>query len=797
MFSFRKASLRGAVAMIALAGTVSPVAGAEGVAAAPMTEFDIPASSLGAAIARLGRQAGVMVTVDPALVRNLRTEGLRGRYSVADALDRLLAGSDRQARIDGTGGFIIAARGNVASSIPETDTEIVVIGTPESRYVSRTPQAGSRIEKDILDTPRSVDAIPEQVLRDQHIRELSEIYRYSANVVNNDGYGGTREDYIIRGFRRRDDVYRDGVRLKTNSIVDPSTVASVEILKGPTSDIGQMTPGGLVNIITKKPQLQEYRRIELNTGNQGERQAYADITGGFAGDRFAYRLTGSYENGHTFRNDSKTKRSFANGSLSWFGDSGATANLTYEHGDDDRPMDRGSITLPVSGSLREVPSLPRSQRLDAPFARRDSSYDLASADLAIPVAPDWQMEAKLLSNTEKTDEVHTEVRSIASNGTLVRRVEGNDDRDLETRFGRLQMRGQGELGLPYKLVAGVEYRRQTESWINYVGANQSFGTAFNPQSEKLVNDGASPVQRTQRTQRSVKQEDWGPYVQADIQLAEPLTLTLGARREAYKGNFANQVIVGSGGRTAFSYPTSYKFTKSGALAYKPEESWTLYANYSDTFQPQNFYENSTQVFPAQEGRMYEAGAKKALFGNRLLLTAAYFDIKQSNLVEVSNGVPFLSGGQTSRGVEMAVIGSPMRGLNVRAGVGHADAEVVSRDTATDGKLPTNVPRWNANAYVSYEIKDEDSPLRGLGLGLGAIYVSKRYGDIQHSFSIGDYLVADATAWYYLPLGTGRQVRLTGGVKNLWDERYYTASGGTYRIAVGAPRTVFVGLAAEF
>ncbi len=526
MTSFCKAALLGAVALMPLVATVPSAAGADGAVAGPAAEFDIPAGSLGAAIARLGRQAGVMVTVDPDLVRNDHTEGLKGRYSVADALNRLLAGSERQARADGAGGFIITGQAAAASVAPEGDIEIVVIGTPESRYVSRKPQAGSRIEKDILDTPRSVDAIPEQVLRDQHIRELSEIYRYSANVVNNDGYGGTREDYIIRGFRRRDDVYRDGVRLKTNSIVDPSTVASVEFLKGPTADIGQMTPGGLVNIITKKPQLQEYRHIELNTGNQGERQAYADITGGFADDRFAYRLTGSYENGHTFRNDSKTKRSFANGSLSWFGESGATANITYEHGNDDRPLDRGFITLPVDGSstLRQVPALARSTRLDPAFARRDSRYDLASADLAIPVTPDWQMEVKLLSNTEKTDEIHTEVRSVATNGRLVRRVEGNDDRDLETRFGRLQMRGQGELVLPYKLVFGVEYRRQSESWINYVGANQSFGTAFDPQSDKLVNNGAMPVQRTRR---SVKQEDWGPYVQADIQLAAPLTLTPG------------------------------------------------------------------------------------------------------------------------------------------------------------------------------------------------------------------------------------------------------------------------------
>jgi len=712
MNGFNKRVTRGAAAaMLVLTGAVAGHGVASAQAGQEARSFDIPAGSLGSALARLGRQAGVLVTVNGDLIRSRRSPGLRGTYSPHEAIDRLLEGTGLRAERDARGGFTVRNAG-----LSESDTEIIVTGTPESRYVSQNPQTGSRIEKTILDTPRTVDAIPEQVLRDQHIRELSEIYRYSANVVNNDGYGGTREDYIIRGFRRRDDVYRDGVRMKTNGIVDPSTVASVEILKGPTSDIGQMTPGGLVNIITKKPQIKTYNHAEFNIDNRGERQAYADFTGGFANDRFAYRLTGSYDNGHTFRDDSGTRRSFVSGSLSWFGDAGAKANLTYEHGDDNRPLDRGFATLPVPGSttLRFVPDLDRGARMEPAFSRRRSIYNLATADVAVPVADGWQVEGKLLYNNERTDEVHTEVRSIAANGTLTRQVQGNFDRDLTTWFGRVQVKGEGTLLFPFKLVFGTEYRKQRESWLNFTGANQVFGTLFDLRSNEIVNDSDRPLTQVRR---AVDQEDYGPYVQTDIQLAEALTLTLGGRYEFFRGDFVNQALLGPG-TASFSYPTDQKFTKSAALTYKPAPGWTLYANYSDTFQPQSFYENSTQFFPPQNGRMVELGAKKALFEGKLLLTAAWFGIKQDNLVEVTNGQAFLSGGQTSRGVELAAIGSPARGLNVRAGFGYADAKVVSRNPATDGQLPTNVPKYNANAYVSYEVRIRAVRCAAWVVGLG-------------------------------------------------------------------------------
>lgn len=687
-------------------------------------------------------------------------------------------------------GGVMPAFAQEPTASADADDEIVVTGTPPERYYSRTAGVADRLGKDILDIPRSVESIPEQLLSDQHIRELSEIYRYSPNVVNSDGYGGTREDYIIRGFRRRDDVYRDGVRLKTNNTVDPSTISSVEILKGPSSDIGQMTPGGLVNYITRKPQLDDAYRAEVNVDSKGERQAFFDATGGLGGG-FAYRFATSYENGETFRDFSDQERVFAYGALSWTGDDGASAGVTLEYGNDDRTLDRGIVTVPVTGtSLRRVADVPASQRFDAPFAKRKADYTYVSADAALPLGSGILAEAKYARYAENASDVHTEVAGISAANVLTRYVQGNDGRDLHVDFVRLQLRTGEPLG-PIKAVVGAEYRRQSEFWINYRGPNQVLGTVTDPLSELLVNNGRN---YTIRNKFDVSQTDYGAYAVVDITPIEQVTFTFGARYQYYKGAFDNGSLL-TGDVSKMDFPTEGKFTKSAAIAWKPAPLTTIYANYSDTFQPQSYYDNSPLIFPSQNGRMWEAGIKQALFNNGLLITAAVFDIAQDNVVEAVNGIPMLSGGQTSKGAELGVVGSPLPGLNIRGGIGYSDAKSVSDNPAQDGNLPTNVPRFTASAWISYEVQ-KPGPLKGLGVGLGVSHASKRYGDVLNTYSLGDYTTIDSSLWYYIPAGSG-QIRLTAGVKNIANEKYYPASGGTFRIAVGAPRTVFAGVGIEF
>ncbi|TYC94415.1 TonB-dependent siderophore receptor [Novosphingobium sp. BW1] len=680
-----------------------------------------------------------------------------------------------------------------AQDTTETDEGngvITVIGTPSENYFSRSAEVGDRLGKDILNIPRSVESIPEQLLTDQHVRELSEIYRYSPNVAISDGYGGTREDYLIRGFRRRDDVYRDGVRLKTNNTVDPSTVASVEILKGPTSDIGQMTPGGLVNYVTRRPKLDPAYRAEVNFDSRGERQGFFDATGPLGGG-FAYRVAGSYENGHTFRQYSDQERLFAYGAVSWFGDNGTEIRTSFEYGDDSRALDRGIVTVPdpTGKYARVVADVPRKLSYHSPFTQRDADYIFASADLSMPISEQLLFEAKVVYYDENSSDVHVEVGGILSDSTLVRYVQGNDDRDLKTQFYRAQIRtSEGGIG-PFSAVIGAEYRHQTEFWINYRGPLQVLGTVTDPMSDLLVNDGRDYVLRNKF---DVSQTDYGFYALTDITLHETFVVTLGGRYETYKGAFDNGSLL-SGAISAMDFPSGDKFTKSGAIAWHPTPETTVYANYSDTFQPASYYANNPTIFPAQNGRMYEAGVKQALFNNGLMITGAYFDVKQDNVVENVDGEARLTGGQTSRGFELGVVGSPMKGLNLRGGVAYVDAQTVSAIPADDGLRPRNVPSWTASLWTSYEFKDPDHPLVGLGFGLGATYGSDRWGDTRQAFMIGDYTIVDSSLWYYIPLGSGPQLRLNAGVKNVFDERYYTSAGGTYRIGVGTPRTVFVGL----
>lgn len=252
---------------------------------------------------------------------------------------------------------------------------IQVQGTAQSRYDSRYTDVGGRLTNDITEIPRSIDVIPEQLLQDQHAREMEEVYRYLPNVVNNDGYGGTREDYIIRGFRRRDDVYRNGVRLKSNSRIDPATIDSIQIFKGPVSDIGQMTPGGLVNITTKKPSWTSRNHAEVNFDEHGERQGMVDSTGALS-EEWAYRIVGSTENSETFRDDTTVKRHFFAPTLTWRGDNDATVTFGYEYNRDRRPLDRGTVTTVTGSGARSVADPGRSVRYDAPFSDRDSRAHL-------------------------------------------------------------------------------------------------------------------------------------------------------------------------------------------------------------------------------------------------------------------------------------------------------------------------------------------------------------------------------------------------------------------------------------
>ena len=760
-------------------------------------QFDISAQPLPQALTAFSDVTGIQILYTEQSIYGHDAPALTGKYTVDEALDALLWGSNVDFIYTSENSITLRPKTSNGDAGEVTLDTIVIIGTRQSRYDSRRAETGTMIPKDVTDIPRTVEVIPEQLLLDQHAQELEEVYRLSPNVVNMDGYGGSREDFLIRGFRRRDDIYRNGVRLKTNGRINPSTVDNVQIVKGPVAEIGQMTPGGLVNVITKKPEYEQQAYAVTNFNEHGQTQVQADVTGPIGqSDALAYRVTTSAEDSENFR-DATIERQFLNSSISWMTDGGSLVDFSYEYTHDERPVDRGVVTVPGSGTSREIANVSLDTRFDqANLNNRDVTTHIWELDNSVPVFDDdWYLESKLFYAYEQVDELRNEVTNVSGTGVLTRRVQGNDDRELSTAFGRMHLRGEADLWRPVDLVSGVELRHQYETWTNFSGQDQVGGTISNPSSFTLVDNTSSNPRSRQYTE--VEQISYGPYAQGDLHLTDDVTLTLGARYEIFDNEYNAENKL-TGALSGADPKRDGKLTKSAGLLWKPVDQLSLYASFAETFQSQNIYtgNETTTVFAPEEGRQYEIGAKWSGLKDRLLLTASLFDIEQENVVETVNGTPQLTGGIRSRGFESSVTATPVKGLNLRGSVGFLRAEIVS-DNDNNGNRPANTPDMTASLWASYEFQDAASDFKGLGFGGGLTHVGDRYGNNNHTFELEDYTVYDLGVWYYLPLRNESRVRFDLGVKNVTDEDYYVASGGTYRVSVGNPRTVFGSVRVEF
>lgn len=755
--------------------------------------FRISAQPLASALRLFAEQSGIQFSYATEDLQEVNTRGLNGSYSPDAGLDLLLRDTGIAWRYTAPGTVTLSAVAKPGGAVV-LDT-LRVTGTAQSRYESRTTDTMTRIPKDVIDIPRTIDIIPEQLLLDQQSREMEDVYRLSPNVVNVDGYGGTREDYLIRGFRRRDDIYRNGVRLKSSSRFDPATVDSIEVVKGPVADIGQMTPGGLVNIVTKKPEFDQQNTVSTGFDEHGQRRLTADTTGAILGSKnFAYRVTTAAEDSETFRN-LDIERQFISSSLLWSGNSGASISLNHEYSHDDRPLDRGFVTQ-VTNGRRSIVSADPSTRFDQPdINKREAKYNLLELDTSFPISDAWSFENKLFFNREDSEDIRAEVTNVSTAGVLTRQVQGNRDRTTETRFARAQVVGEFDAMVPVKLASGLEYHEQSEKWINFSGATQVGGTVSDPSSFTVVDNSGSP---TSLTSTDVNMKSYGPYAQVDFELADKLTFTTGLRYEYYENSY-DRINLLTSAASGVDTGRDAKLTKSFGLVWKPQRDLSLYTSYADTFQSQNIYGGNAAVvvMAPEQGRQYEVGTKWSTLDNRLFLTAAVFEIRQDNVVETVNGTPQPVGGITSRGSEFSFVANPYKGFNIRGALGLLDAYIMSASASTNGQTPTNVPNVTGSLWASYEFQEASSSLKGLGFGAGLTHVGNRYGDNEHSFELGDYTLLDAGVWYYLPVSDKSRIRFDLGVKNITDEEYFTASGGTYRISVGTPRTFFGAVRVEF
>jgi catecholate siderophore receptor len=132
----------------------------------------------------------------------------------------------------------------------------------------------------IQDTPQAVTVIDSVTMKQQATTTLGDALRNVPGITIAIGEGGTLagDQFKIRGFDAKDDVYLDGLRDFAAYTRDSFDYEEVQVLKGPSGLMfGRGTTGGAINTISKTPFLKDKTSAALEGGNGDHVRATGDL----------------------------------------------------------------------------------------------------------------------------------------------------------------------------------------------------------------------------------------------------------------------------------------------------------------------------------------------------------------------------------------------------------------------------------------------------------------------------------------------------------------------------------------
>lgn len=750
-------------------------------AASPMS-INIPAQPLGRALNELARQANLQMTFPAALVSGKAAPAVSGSLTARQALQRLLAGSGLVASVEGNTVVVKQAPPASSADAPTLQT-VEVFGRMENEAFSEFSFAATKTQTHILDIPQSVSAVTKEVIEEQSLRLLNDIAPYVAGVNEFSTYN----DLTIRGFRSSDDRRLNGMRVFNNFWSQPpiAHLERVEVIKGPAAAMfGDASPGGVINLVSKKPLKETRREVQAGVGSYDYRFAAADLTESLnEGGSILYRLNAAIEDTDTFRDLVTRNNKTLAPSFSFILPTNTRINLDWVYVDAGGVVDRGQPNVRNSQSLGQVP-------INVSFTQIGDRVEQENSDITV-------------SLEQKLNEQWTGVVSYMHSRYDEQFVEHRNDRwltdtTLSLRYGERQTESRIDSVSAYlsgdirfgdwrhRIVAGVDHMDRDD------GSDEVFarGDALDG---GVTFDVLNPVNTVRNVSAYVLTPySWssagkttGVYVQDHISFAN-WDFLVGLRKDRFNTSGLDDGVPNdpqSDSQISPRFSVGYKLSDSSNFygswltGFQPPESWTASALYGGPFKP-------------EESELFEIGYKRMLNDDRLLFTTALYQLTKTNAIVWANDddnpdLYIQRGEERARGYEVELSGQVTQRIGVIANYAYNDAKVTDDpDPAIVGKRKENAPRHAAAIWGRYRFDN------GLGVGLGMQYVGKRA--TFDSLELPSYTLFNAGLFYNLP---STEFALT--VKNLTDKTHWTGGYNYERTFPGDPRSVNLTLKHRF
>ncbi|MDI9776471.1 TonB-dependent receptor [Pseudomonas putida] len=739
--------------------------------------YQVPAGSLGAALTRFADQAGVSLSLDPALVSGRQSGGLAGSYSVDEGFVQLLRGSGLQLQPAGEGAFTLVPATQGADALEIAPTTIV---GGQASPGDAQPYAGGQVARkgsqgllgarDFMDTPFSMTTYTHELVKNQQARTLGDLVASDPSVRATNPAGGRFEQFTIRGFSLfNSDVSYNGLYgiLPTYSI-DMEMADRVDILKGPSQLINGISPrgsvGGAINVVPKRAGDKPITEFTGSYASNSQVGGAVDIGRRFGeGEQFGLRFNGVKQSGDTEWDHQSVDREMAVLGLDFRGERlRLSADLGHTERDTDAPQERVLV-----GANAKVPSASdvhhnyaqawSKARTNDTFGALNAEYDLSDSLMAYGAVGARKSNHDFLRH-------NVSIINDAGDFTVQPRDFTRDESVRTAMAGLRNWFHTGPVSHELNLAASYFYMDFTNGGARYASAPSN-----------LYNPVATP---TPGTPTRIDPEVYTENRFFGVALADTLgffddrlLLTLGARWQRVQ---VDDWSAGVKGDTAYD---EEKVSPSGGVLLKVTDQLSLYANYMEGLSQVKIAPstsvNEDQIFPPFISRQVEVGAKYDL--GRVAFTASAFRIRQPAYeTNATSRVFGPNGKRDNRGIELSVFGEPLDGVRVLGGVMYIDSELTDTvNGAFDGNRAPATPEYNVNLGAEWDIPG----VNGLTLTARGIHSSSQYLDQDNSKQIDGWERFDLGARYAFKVDA-TEVTLRASVENVMDERYWASAGAS-------------------
>ncbi|MDO9331381.1 MAG: TonB-dependent siderophore receptor [Pseudomonas sp.] len=783
--------LRPSLLAIAIA-LCAPLASSQLIAAeqaSSVRAYNLPAAPLASTLNQIASQAGLALSLNPSLAAGKTSAPVKGQYDAASALREALRGTGLQLEQSSAGTYSLAAIPEGTLALPET----AVIGVqntesawgPVEGYVATRTAAGSKTDTALVEAPRSISVATRQQMEDRNVQNLDDAVRYMPGIVASSYGSDTRADWLrVRGFEPTQ--FLDGLPLPKGTYANPKqetwNLDRLALLRGPASSVyGQTPPGGLLDMVSRRPSAEDSHEIQLQYGSDNQRQINFASTGKIDDEgQFLYSLSGVVRDSGTQIDHVDNKRYNIAPSLTWNIDEDTRFTLLTQFTRDDTGIT--SQFLPVQGTKIDMPfgKVSHHKNLGDPdWEYYDRTYYALGYAFEHRLNDVWQFKQNLRYTKSDLSFQGLTVGSYpftqVDNEGNVGRTSTIVDEDISQFAVDNNFQADFATGdVRHTLLLGLDHQRSNTNYTSIFGDGLTTNVNNPIYGQPIVRSPRSTAfydynQKTYQT---------GLYVQDQMAL-DQWRLTVGGREDWVHTSteFFNK-------GDATNTQRDKAFSGNAAISYVFDSGFVPYLSYAESFQPTTGASvSSTESFKPTEGKQWELGIKYQPPGSNTLLSAAVYDLTQKN-VSVTTTVgatPITSqtGEVKVKGLELEAVSDVTENLKIIAAYTLAKSEVQKGDYK--GNRLQLMPNQQASLWADYTW--HTGVLDGFGIGAGARYTGNTYGDQGNTWlgKADAYTVFDAAVHYDLGRldNSLKGASLALNATNLLDKDYISTCDSFY------------------